>query len=71
MDGVMFSVLGFSAVDRWYELHPGLTKDYEIGIFCFYAKHAALRRKSKDRMTRNQDNMSEWRDMSIIFLSIS
>jgi hypothetical protein len=31
----------------------------------FSAKHAALWRKSKDWMTRNQDNMSTWGDMSI------
>jgi hypothetical protein len=40
------------------------TKDYEIGICCFSAKHAALRRKSKDRLTRNQDNVFEFCDMS-------
>jgi hypothetical protein len=37
----------------------GQTKDYEIGICCFSAKHAALRKKSKDWLTRNQDNVSE------------
>ena len=26
----------------------GKTKDYQIGICCFSAKHAALRRKNKD-----------------------
>jgi hypothetical protein len=31
----------------------------------FYAKHTALRRKSKDWLARNQDNVSEWDDMSI------
>jgi hypothetical protein len=39
-------------------------KDYEIGICCFSAKHAALRRKSKDWLARNQNNVSEWSDMS-------
>jgi hypothetical protein len=29
-----------------------------IGICCFSAKHAALRRKSKDWLARNQDNVS-------------
>jgi hypothetical protein len=29
------------------------------------AKHAALRRKSKDWLTRNQNNVSAWGDMSI------
>ena len=40
------------------------TKDYKIGICCFSAKHAALRRKSKDWLTQNQNNVSEWNDMS-------
>jgi hypothetical protein len=30
----------------------------------FSSKHAALRRKSKDWLARNQDNVSEWGDMS-------
>jgi hypothetical protein len=41
------------------------TKDYEIGICCFSAKDAALRSKSKDWFARNQNNVSEWGDMSI------
>jgi hypothetical protein len=40
------------------------TKDYKIGICCFFAKHAALRRKGKDWLARNQDNVSEWGDLS-------
>jgi hypothetical protein len=43
----------------------GQTKDYQIGICCFSAKHAALRRKNKDWLARNQNNVSEWGDMSI------
>jgi hypothetical protein len=31
---------------------------------CFSAKYAALRRKSKDWFALNQNNMSEWSDMS-------
>ena len=31
---------------------------------CFFAKHAALRSKSKDWLARNQDTVSEWSDMS-------
>ena len=45
---VIVSVLASSAVDRGFEPRSGQTKDYEIGICCFSAKHAALRRKSKD-----------------------
>jgi hypothetical protein len=61
----MVSVLSSSAVDRGFELRSGQTKDYKIGICCLSAKHAALRRKSKDGLARNQDNVSEWSDMSI------
>ena len=46
--GVMVSVLVSSAVDRGFESRSGQTKDYKIGICCFSAKHAALRRKSRD-----------------------
>jgi len=45
---------------------PGRVKPKtKIGICCFFAKHAALRRKSKDWLAQNQDNVSEWGDMSI------
>ena len=38
---------------------------YEIDICCFSAKNAALRIKSKDWLAKNQDNVSEWRNMSV------
>jgi hypothetical protein len=60
----MFIVLASSAVDRGFGPRSGQTKDYEIGICCFSVQHAALRRKSKDWLARNQDNVSEWSDMS-------
>jgi hypothetical protein len=60
----MVSVLASSAVDLGFEIRSGQTKDYEIDICCFSAKHAALRRKSKDWLARNQDNVSKWCDMS-------
>ncbi len=60
----MFRVLASSAVDRGLEARSGQTKDYAIGICCFSAKHAALRRKSKDWLARNQNNVSEWSDIS-------
>ena len=56
--GVMVSVLVSSAVDRGFE-------PYKIGICCFSATPAELRRKSKDWLARNKDNVSEWGDMSI------
>ena len=64
MCGVMVSVLASSAVDRGFEPRSGHSKDYKIDICCFSAKHAALRRKSKDWLALNQDNVSEWCDMS-------
>jgi hypothetical protein len=43
----MVSVLASSAVDCEFDPRSGQTKDYEIGICFFSAKHAPLRRKSK------------------------
>jgi len=43
----------------------GQTKGYKTGICCFSTKNATLRRKSKDWLALNQDNVSEWGDMSI------
>ena len=60
----MVSVLASSAVDRGFEPRSDQTKDYAIGICCFSAKHAALRRKIKDWLARTQDNVSEWSEMS-------
>jgi hypothetical protein len=62
--GVMVNVLASSAVDRGFEPRWGQTKDYKIGMCCFSAKHAPLRRKNKDWLARNQNNVSEWSDMS-------
>jgi hypothetical protein len=62
--GVMVSVLASRAVDRGFEPLSGQTKDYKFCICCFSAKHAAIRRKSKDWLARNQNNVSEWSDMS-------
>ena len=46
--GVMINILTSNAVDCGFEPKSGHTKVYKIGICCFSAKHAALRRKSKD-----------------------
>ena len=54
----MVSVLALSAVDRGFEPRSGQTKDFKIGMCCFSAKHATLRRKSKDWLARNQNNVS-------------
>jgi predicted LPLAT superfamily acyltransferase len=61
----MVNVLASSAVDRRVETRLVQTKDYKIGICYFSAKHTAVRRKSKDWLSRNQDNVAEWGDMSI------
>ena len=60
----MVSVLASSVIDCGYELRPCQTKEYTIGICCFFAKNAALRRKSKNWLARNQNNVSQWSDIS-------
>jgi hypothetical protein len=62
--GEMVRVLDSSVVDRRIELRSGQPKDYEIGMRCFSAKHAALRRKSKNWLARDQNKVFEWTDMS-------
>ena len=62
--GIMVSVLASSAEERGFEPQSDQTKDYKIGICCFSAKHLALRRKSKDCLDQNQNNVFEWSDMS-------
>ena len=72
IDGEMVSTLASSALHHEFETQSRQAKDYENVICCLSAKHAALRRKSKDRLVRNQDNMSEWSDMStreLLFVS--
>ena len=64
--GVMVSMLVSSAVDCVFEPRLDQTRDYEIDICFLSAKHTALRRKSKDWLAQNQENVFEWgRDMSI------
>ena len=61
---VMVSELASSAIDCGFETRSSQTKEYKIGMCCVSAKHASLRSKSKDWMTRNQNNVSEWSDIS-------
>ena len=65
IDGAMVSVLASSVVDRGFEPRSGQTKDCKLGICCFSARYAAFRRKRKDWLARNQDNVPKWGDMSI------
>ena len=51
--GVMVGMLTSSVVDCGFKPWSSKTKDYEIGISFFSAKHAALRRKSKDWLAQN------------------
>ena len=60
----MVSVLVSRAIDCGFEPRSGQTKEYKIGMCCVSAKHASLRSKSKDWLAGNQNNMSEWSDLS-------
>jgi hypothetical protein len=60
----MVSVLAWRVIDRWYEDWSGQTKDYKNGISCLIAKYASLKSKDNDWLTQNQDNVSQWSDMS-------
>ena len=60
---VMVSMLTTSVVDLDFEPRSGQAKDYEIGICCFSAKHAALRSKSIDWLTRDSNNVFKWSGM--------
>jgi hypothetical protein len=64
ISSVMVNRLALSVVDRGFEPCLSQTKDYKIGICCISAKHAALKRKSKYWFALNQDNVSEWSDLS-------
>jgi hypothetical protein len=48
----------------WFEPTSDQTKDYNIGVCCFSAKHTP-RNQGKYCLTRNQDNVCECSNMSI------
>ena len=58
----MFLCLLLTGLLEW---GSGQTKYYKIGSCCFYDKHTTLRRKSKDWLARNPDNVLEWDDTSV------
>ena len=57
---IVVNVLISSVVDHRFKLQSGQTKDYKIGVCCFYAKYTVLRSKSKDWLTQNQCVWVEW-----------
>jgi hypothetical protein len=63
--GVIVSVLASIVVDRRFDPRSGQPNDYHIGICCFSAKHAALRRDDNTWLARNQNNVFGCSSMSI------
>ena len=59
----MVSAIVLSVVGLGFQPRSGQIKDNKIDICCFCAKHAALRRKSKDWFAWNQCVASKWKDM--------
>ena len=54
-----------SAVNRGFEPRAGETKDYKIAfVASLLSTQHYLRRKSKDWLAPNQDNVSKWNGMS-------
>ena len=60
----MISLLALNVVNRGFEAHLGQTKYYIIDICCYSAEYASQKGRSKDCLAQNQDNMSDWSDMS-------
>ena len=61
---VMVSVLVSSVADRGFESRSVQAKNDKPGISCFSVKLTELRSKSKDWLTQNHNNVSEWTDMT-------
>ena len=59
----MVSVLAPSVVNRGFQPRSDQTKDYKIGICCFSAKHS-IQEKEQRLIGSNQNNVSEWSNMS-------
>jgi len=64
LGGVMVSVLTLSAVDCGFKHWYGQIKDYKIGICWFSPENAVLWGKCNNWSARNQNNVSEWKDLS-------
>ena len=54
----MASMVAWSVVDRGFEARSDQIEDKTNDICFFSAKHASLRRKSKDKLARIQDGVS-------------
>ena len=61
----MVNVFTSSVINRVFEPRWSQTKDLSIGICCFSTKTTALRRKSKDWLARNPENVFDCSDVSI------
>ena len=59
ISGVVVSVVCSSVVDPGFLHRFCQIKNHKMGICYFSANGAVLRRKIKDWLARNQDNMSE------------
>ena len=58
-------MFGSSAIDRGFEPQSGQIKDFKISMCCFSAKQAALKKKNKDWLARNQNDVSECNVVSV------
>jgi hypothetical protein len=61
---LLISRTAWNTVDRGFESRSCQTKVYKTGICCFSGKHSALRNKSKDWLSLNQDSLSKWSNRS-------
>ena len=73
MAGVIVSMLTLSAVDSEFESRSGQTTETIKLIFVpsLAIKHATIRRMNKDWLAQNQDDVSEWSDMSASWTVVS
>ena len=61
----MVGVLASSEVNRGFEHRWVILKTIKLVFFGFTPKQPVLRRKRKDWLAQNQDNVSEWGDVYI------
>ena len=63
---IMARVHASTTADGEFEPQSGQAKDYKIDICRFSFKHEALKSKNKNWLAQNQDNVSEWSDISTL-----